>query len=87
METITLSVQTLETINRVLHDLIGYGDDRKVNFKVKLVKTEEDVVIQLDYVDTGKMIFKGTINEDNFIEAIISEDKKEKAERIKLNKN
>ena len=83
MESIVLTVQTFDIINDMLNTITGYGRDRKVNFTTKLTDKNEEIKVQLTYNDTHKVIFEGTINQDNLSEAIKNEDKKEKEAKIK----
>lgn len=77
MDSIVLTVQTFDIINDILNTITGYGRDRKVNFTTKLADKNEEIKVQLIYNDTHKVIFEGTINQDNLIEAIKNEDEKE----------
>ena len=78
MESVTLTVLTFDIINDILNTITGYRRERKVNFTTKLTDENEETKVQLIYNDTNKVIFKGTVNQDNLIEAVANEDKKEK---------
>ncbi len=81
MNSVVLSVQTLDVVNDILDEITGYGRDRKVNFQISLSEEDDDLKLILIYNDTGKVIFEGTIKQDGLIEAVKSEDAKEKASR------
>jgi hypothetical protein len=76
-----LTVQTLDAINDILNEITGYGSDRKVNFSIDLVEEEGKISFSVLYNDTEKVLFKGIINEENYIEAVKIEDEKEKEDR------
>ncbi|KKN76630.1 hypothetical protein LCGC14_0368270 [marine sediment metagenome] len=78
MESVTLTVLTFDIINDILNTITGYRRERKVNFTTKLTDKNEETKVQLIYNDTNKVIFEGTVNQDNLIEAVANEDKKEK---------
>lgn len=76
---LVLAVETFDVINDILNDITGYGRERKVNFTINLFQIlEDELVFKVTYNDTGKVVFDGTIKQENFIEAIKNEDEKEK---------
>lgn len=81
MNSVVLSVQTLDVVNDMLNEITGYGKERKVNFQVDISEDEEGVKVKLVYNDTGKVLFEGTIKQEALIEAVKSEDVKEKQNR------
>lgn len=83
MNSVILSVQTLDTINDILNEFTGYGSDRKVNYEIELSEEEGggNFKLVLIYNDTGKIVFEGTIKQENYIEAVKSEEIKEKESR------
>ncbi len=81
MESVILTVQTFDVINDILNTITGYGSDRKVNFTTELSEEEYGKLkVSLTYNDTQKVIFEGVIIMKDMIEAIKSEDAKEKDE-------
>ena len=78
MSSVATSVQTFEVINSIIHDIVGYGSERKTNFTVELLNGGENLTVNLTYIDTGDLIFSGVIIQDKFLAAINSEDEKEK---------
>lgn len=85
MNSIVLSVQTLDIVNDVINNITGYGRERKVNFTAELSEEEfGKLKVNLIYNDTKKVMFEGIFNPDDIVEAVKSEDEKEK--QIKLEK-
>lgn len=82
MDSIVLTVQTLNVIDNIINSITGYGSDRKVNFTAELSEKESGKLkVSLTYNDTEKVIFEGIFNNDDFIIAVKSEDEKEKDRR------
>ncbi|KKK63331.1 hypothetical protein LCGC14_2995380 [marine sediment metagenome] len=56
MDTVVLTVQTLDIINSILDRITGYGSDRKVNFTTELSEEEfGKLKVSLIYNDTQKL--------------------------------
>ena len=81
MDSTVLNAEVLRIIDNVLNEIIGYGRNRKVNFTADLLDENGLLKVSLIYNDTEKVIFTGLFDKKDIIDAIKSEDEKEKKER------
>ncbi len=70
MDSMFLSTQTLDAINDISGEIIGYGREKRMQYIVNLSKEDEVIKFEIVFKENGYIVFEGTIYENNYIYAL-----------------